>query len=262
MTKLTAIALLTAAALMTIPPHPRRRLLLGPVRGRLPRPVSLAPLAMGLVLVITASPAPGLVGTAAAAMLLWRRRTIRRHREHRREGEAMAAALETIVGELRIGAHPLRAFGTAAGEAPGAVGAALSVITARVGLGADVATGLRAVATESAIPSYWERIAVCWLLASDHGLPMATLMRAAQRDILDRQRFGSRVDAGLAGARATSSILAGLPLLGILLGELIGAHPMRLLLGGGSGGWLLVIGAALIGVGMLWSDRIVNRLAR
>ncbi len=173
----------------------------------------------------------------------------------------MIAALDTVAGELRVGAHPLQAFGTASAESSGAVGSALSTITARVGLGADIATGLQEVVADSAVPCYWERIAICWRLASDHGLAMATLMRTAQRDIVDRQRFSSRVDASLAGARATAAILAGLPLLGIFLGELLGAHPVRFLMGHGTGGWLLVIGAGLLAAGVLWADRIVDRLA-
>jgi tight adherence protein B len=89
---------------------------------------------------------------------------------------------------------------------------------------------------------------------------MAALIRTAQRDIVERQRFAARVEAGLAGARATAVILAALPLLGVLLGELIGAHPVRFLFGGGAGGWLLVAGTALICAGLAWADRITDRL--
>lgn len=89
---------------------------------------------------------------------------------------------------------------------------------------------------------------------------MAALIRTAQRDIVERQRFTARVEAGLAGARATAAILAGLPLLGVFLGELVGAHPVGFLLGGGVGGWLLVVGTTLVCVGLVWADRITDRL--
>ena len=84
----------------------------------------------------------------------------------------------------------------------------------------------------------------------------------AQRDIVERRRFTARVESGLAGARATATILAGLPLLGVLLGQLIGARPLAFLLGGGVGGWLLVIGVVLICLGLTWADRITGRLNR
>lgn len=254
-------ALLLAAALLMLPPHPRRQLLLPSIR-RLPAMwATVGMVVLVLVLAIEASPALAFVGTAAAVLVMSRRRTARRRRRRRQEAEAMTAALETVIGELRVGAHPLRAFGIAAVESSGPVGATLRTITARVGLGADIDTGLRAAGAGSAVPLYWHRIAICWRLASEYGLPMVTLMRAAQRDIADRQRFSGRVDASLAGARATAAILAGLPALGILLGELVGAHPVGFLLGPGAGGWLLILGAGLAAAGVLWSDRIVNRLA-
>lgn len=91
------------------------------------------------------------------------------------------------------------------------------------------------MADHSAVPVYWERMAVCWQLAADHGLAISVLMRAAQRDIVDRQRFADRVEAGSAGARATAAILAGMPMIGVLLGQLVGAHPLRFLFGAGPG---------------------------
>jgi len=55
-------------------------------------------------------------------------------------------------------------------------------------------------------------------------------------------------------------VLAGLPVLGIGLGQLIGADPMGFLLSAGLGGWLLVIGVTLACCGLLWSDRITGRV--
>ncbi len=123
-----------------------------------------------------------------------------------------------------------------------------------------MAAGLRAVAEVSAVPAQWNRLAVCWQLAAEHGLAISVLMRAAQRDIVERQRFTARVEAGLAGARATAVILAALPLVGVLLGQLIGARPVAFLLGGGVGGWLLVAGVVLVCVGLVWADRLTDRM--
>ena len=63
----------------------------------------------------------------------------------------------------------------------------------------------------------------------------------------------------MAGARATAAILASLPLLSVLMGQLIGARPIAFLLGGHAGGWLLVGGLGLVCAGLLWSDRITDR---
>lgn len=254
-------ATLLALAVLVAPNRPRRRIAL-PVRHRRPGRALIA----GLLAVLSAaaavavSPAVLVAGVVAAAAVLGRVRHRRRDRLRLREGRAMAAALELLTGELLVGAHPIAAFAAAASESAGAVGDSLRAVASRAQLGADVAEGIRAAAAVSPVPEYWHRLAVCWQLAAEHGLPMSVLMRTAHRDILDRQRFADRTHAALAGARATAVILAALPLLGVLFGELIGANPLRFLFGGGLGGALLVAGVTFICAGMAWADRIIDRL--
>lgn len=258
MSGIPVAAALLAGSLLIAPPPPRWRLAPNRESGvgmRVPLVVALAAVAAVLL-----PPAVVLSLAVLAATLAARGRRRQRHRRRRRDGETLAAALETLVGELRVGAHPVRAFGVAATESVGATGDSLRAVAARARLGADVSGGLRAVTARSSIPVQWERLAVCWQLATEHGLGMAPLMRAAQHDIIERQRFTARVAADLAGARATAAILAGLPLLGVLLGQLIGAHPLGFLCGGGAGGWLLVTGVVLACTGLLWADRITDRL--
>ena len=89
------------------------------------------------------------------------------------KGRALVAALEVLVGELRVGAHPVRAFEAAAEESTGAVGTALSTVAARARLGADVASGLHAAATRSTLGAEWIRMAVAWQLAADHGMAIS-----------------------------------------------------------------------------------------
>lgn len=196
--------------------------------------------------------AAGVAGGTAA--LRWRHRRAVRQRD--READALQSALEVLVGELRVGAHPVTAFEAAAAETDEPVAGALHAVAARARLGADVAAGLRDTAPTSPLAPHWDRIAVCWQLAQTHGLSIATLMQTAQRDIAERQRYSSRVHAGMAGARATAAVLAGLPVLGIGLGQLIGADPVRFLCGTGAGEWLLLVGVTLSCAGLLWSDRI------
>jgi tight adherence protein B len=64
----------------------------------------------------------------------------------------------------------------------------------------------------------------------------------------------------MTGARTTAAILAGLPVLGVGLGELIGADPVSFLVSTGVGGWLLVIGVTLACAGLVWSDRITAQV--
>ncbi len=133
-----------------------------------------------------------------------RRRRQVRVRRRAAESAALQGALDVLVGELRVGAHPVAAFSVAATEVDGAVAASLRAVAARARLGADVAAGLHSVARSSPVPAHWERLAVCWQLAQDHGLAIATLMQTAQRDIVERGRFSAKVDAGMTGARTTA----------------------------------------------------------
>ena len=113
--------------------------------------------------------------------------------------ESWKPRLDVLVGELRVGAHPAQAFAVAADETAGPVADSCRAVAARARLGADVTAGLRGVAETSALPAQWDRLAVCWQLAAEHGLAMSTLMRAAQRDIVERQRFSGQVMSAMAG---------------------------------------------------------------
>ncbi len=261
MTSIQSAAMLLAAASLTAPCAARRRLPRPDVRtARNPWVNRGAAVLCAAVFAVVAPPAVVVVAAiAAGGLVVWRRRR-RSSARRRSEGQLVAAALEILIGELRVGAHPVRAFTVAAAESAGPVGESLRAVAARARLGADVVAGLRSAAEQSAVPAYWLRLAVFWELAVRHGLPMAVLMRAAHRDIVDRQRFSDRIQAALAGARATAVILAGLPGLGVLLGQLIGADPLRFLFGRGVGGTFLVAGVGLIALGLVWADRIIDRL--
>jgi tight adherence protein B len=252
-----------AAALVVLPAGSRGRLealgLLTQAHCRVPvRP------AAGALAVVSAVALP--IGVVAAGVIVGTTLWVRRRRDNRvkrraAESAALQGALDVLVGELRVGAHPVAAFGVAAAEVDGPVAESLRAVAARARLGADVAAGLHSVADTSSMPAHWERLAVCWQLAQEHGLSIATLMQTAQRDIVARERFSAKVTAGMTGARTTAAVLAGLPLLGVGLGELIGARPLTFLLSNGAGGWLLVAGVTLACGGLLWSDRITAQVS-
>ena len=251
------VAALALALALTVAPPPARHRLRHLTRRRVPTlAIAAVPAAAAaLMLPVTVMLAAGIV---IATMMMRRRRSTAR-RARAAEASSLQGALDVLVGELRVGAHPVAAFDVAAREVDGVVAESLRAVAARARLGADVAAGLRSFAASSRLPAHWERLALFWQLAQNHGLAVATLMRAAHRDVVERERFSARVDAGMAGARATAAVLAGLPVLGIGLGQLIGADPVEFLVSGGAGGWLLVAGVTLACSGLVWSDRITGR---
>ncbi len=258
---MTVAALALALASMLAPGGSRHRL-------RPPRPalrrvwVRVVSIAGAVAVAVMAPLSVTLAGAVVATTVGMRRRGSRERDGRAHEAAALQGALSILVGELRVGAHPVVAFEAAAAEVDGAVAASLRAVAARARLGADVAAGLRSVAEHSALSGHWERLAVCWHLAQTEGLAIVALVKAAQRDIVERERFAAQVVAGMAGARATAAILAGLPVLGVGLGHLIGAEPLQFLLSGGVGGWLLVIGVTLACAGLWWSERLTNRVLR
>jgi tight adherence protein B len=262
MTAPVAAALALSASVLVLPSSPRRRLARDRGCARSPARaaawLAVCAGAAGAVLLPLTTVLAAVVFVATAGLRYRRRRRSRRAMAESRELET---AIDVLVGELRVGAHPAQAFAVAADEGAGAVAHSCRAVAARARLGADVTAGLRGVAETSALPAQWDRLAVCWQLASQHGLAMSALMRAAQRDIVERQRFSGQVTSAMAGARATAAILAGLPVLSVVLGQLIGADPVAFLLAGHAGGWLLVVGMTLICSGLLWSDRITDRAA-
>ncbi|GAB2936221.1 hypothetical protein GCM10027047_36060 [Rhodococcus aerolatus] len=256
-----------AAALLVLPPGPARRrartlAVGGPAVRRVRRPVgALGAAAAGFtvgVLLGGVLPGAALALAAATAQRRWRaRRTARRDAA---EVGALVAGLEVVVAELRVGAHPATACATAAEEVDEPVRTVLAEAAARCRLGGSAAEGL--TTGPGALAAELERVAAAWRVADERGVALAELLDAVRVDVAGRVAFRSRADAGLAGPRATAAVLAALPLLGIGLGEAVGAAPVGLLLGTPTGGVLLLVGTALACAGLAWTARITAVVAR
>jgi tight adherence protein B len=90
-------------------------------------------------------------------------------------------------------------------------------------------------------------------------LPLADVLDAVGRDVTSRVRFAQRVRARMAGPRASGTVLAVLPVLGVLLGSGMGADPVRVLCTGSFGQLLLAVGTTLICAGLLWVTKLTSR---
>ncbi|GAA2056976.1 type II secretion system F family protein [Williamsia deligens] len=219
---------------------------------------------LGSLLVVGVS--AGIAAGVATSAVVRRRRSRRADRARDRELDAVLDAVTVIVAELSVGAHPALACRQAAEDVnrrtpDDRVDSVADVVTGMAGraeLGGDVAAGLDAV--DGAASQTWSRIAVAWRTADHHGLPMADLLQSVREDLVARRRFAERTRAALAGARATAIVLAGLPVLGIGLGQAMGAGPVAILLGGGLGGILLVVGVVLVVTGLWWTERITAKV--
>ena len=206
----------------------------------------------------------GLGGGLAAAMLAGtasaRWSAGRGHRTAAAAATGLSDALGVLVTELRAGAHPAGAVQAAADthtDSSPEVALALAGVAAAARLGGDVPVVLRSVGPGHLRP-WLDRLAQAWTLADRYGIALAELLDAVRCDTEHRVRFAAEVQARLAGPRASAAVLAGLPLLGLALGQAVGAAPWRVLSGTPVGQLLLVIGTGLVCGGVLWSDRLVS----
>jgi tight adherence protein B len=255
-----------AVALVCAPgPGARRRVLaLWPApRGRrlrrLPAPAVATGLVGALAGVLVAGPAGALVGAVVAVLVRRRRAARSAAADADATAGELAAALRRMTDELRAGAHPTSALEGTVGDGPRARAVlAEAAVAARLGDGVPAAL-MRGAEQRPNAAADLRRVARAWRLAERHGIPLAETLSTAAADMTWRLQYARRVRAQLAGPRATAAVLTALPVLGIALGELLGAEPVAVLRGGVLGQVLLVLGMGLTAAGHAWSEHILRR---
>ncbi|MBM7168472.1 hypothetical protein JQK87_08605 [Streptomyces sp. G44] len=227
----------------------------------------------------------GAVGVPVAARAL-RARDARRERERR--GDAVIALCGALAGEVRAGRQPGEALrvvlgeggsvsgggaavtGSSRAEGPGAVarrgvsgavgepgGAGPSGVLAAARFGGDVPGALVEAAREPGAEGLLG-LAACWRVAVDRGAGLAAGLERLEGALRVERDQRADLRAQLAGARSTAVMLAGLPVLGLLMGSALGADPLRVLLHTGAGLGCLAVGGVLEGAGVWWALRIVR----
>ncbi|MEJ2886463.1 type II secretion system F family protein [Actinomycetospora aeridis] len=272
---MSASLLLLAAALVCWPAPTARARLARPRVSRSSSPRRAADLTVllrrrGVLLPAAALLGLGVAGPGGALAALVLAATLHRHRTAARAGRdrdaataGLAEALSSFAAEIRAGAPPAAAASSAGADAHPVAARVMTLLGATAHLGGDVPAALRAARTrEPAVAAHLERLAGAWSLADRHGIALAGPAGAVAHDLRARTRMAGGLRARLAGPRATAAVLGGLPVLGVLLGEGIGARPWAVLTGGAVGQVLLVVGVALVCAGLAWTERIVAGVAR
>ncbi|MEU6373341.1 type II secretion system F family protein [Streptomyces sp. NPDC046909] len=214
-------------------------------------------LAAGLALaVLGASVLPLVVGAAGVPLV----RRVRVAREARRaregRGDAVIGLCGLLAGEVRAGRQPGEALLCAARDCDG-LGEAQSAVLAAARFGGDVPGALTGAARQPGADGL-RGLAACWRVAVDQGAGLAAGLDRLEAALRAERDQRADLRAQLAGARSTAVMLAGLPVLGLLLGTALGSDPLHVLLHTGPGLGCLVIGGVLEGLGMWWAVRIVR----
>ncbi|MFJ7075723.1 type II secretion system F family protein [Streptomyces sp. NPDC098781] len=225
------------------------------LRGRM-RAEWWAPV-VGLVLAVLGSSVLPVVAGAAGVPLLRRVRLAREARRAReRHGDAVIGLCAGLAGEVRAGRQPGEALLRAARDS-GGLGEAQSAVLAAARFGGDVPGALTSAARQPGAEGL-SGLAACWRVAVDQGAGLAAGLDRLEGALRAERDQRADLRAQLAGARSTVAMLAGLPVLGLLLGAAMGADPLHVLLHTGAGIGCLVVGGVLEGVGMWWATRIVR----
>ncbi|MEU7003707.1 type II secretion system F family protein [Nonomuraea sp. NPDC046570] len=155
----------------------------------------------------------------------------------RTAGEALARAVDAVDFPDAEAMRPLLAAARDGGDVVAALVAASSV---------PGGEGLR-------------RLAACWDVSVTVGAGLAALVDRVGASLRTAQAHRQDISAQLAGPRATARMLAGLPVLGLVLGGAMGMRPLDFLFGSLPGAACLVTGVGLNACGLWWTHRMAGR---
>lgn len=250
-----AVLLLAAAALLWPGRHPVVQRLRADPPGAVLRPPPPAVLAAATALVCALVTTPVVAGLAAAGA--WAVLRARRRRAAERDAQAQVTALAEALGVL---AAELRA-GRTLGDAAGTAVAGCPHPRAAEALRPALVGGPAPPAVTAPAASAVARIATARAVSVRTGCSLAAAVGAAEDDLRARARTREELAVALAGPRASARVLAGLPVLGLLMGAGIGADPWTVLTTTPVGTALLVAGCALEAAGLTWTRRLTERAA-
>jgi tight adherence protein B len=179
---------------------------------------------------------------------------------HRATARAESAALRgRVIEACAVLAADLRAGRPAADALDAAAGVcaelAPAVVAAR--LGGDVAATLHQGADRPGGAGL-RALAAAWRVADRSGAALAGVAERVADALRADEVVQRQVAAGLASARATARVMAGLPVLGLALGHAVGARPVAFLTGGPPGWLCLALGLALAIGGLTWVERLAD----
>jgi tight adherence protein B len=203
------------------------------------------------------------VGSGAACAVVF---VVDHHRRARQLQQTHAGVVDVcraMAAELRAGRPVPAAFGAAARAGPPALVALLqpAVGVARRGDGAELADAVAVMAASPGCAGL-SRVVACWRVAATSGAALAPAIDRVADALQDDIDLRRDITSTLAGPRATAHLLAGLPVVGLLLGTAIGADPVGFLFGSGPGIGCLLAAVVLDTAGLAWARRISRRVTR
>jgi tight adherence protein B len=176
-----------------------------------------------------------------------------RRRSARRTRAAVARACIVLASYLRVGQVPSAALAIAAADCE-----VLRDGHHAHSLGADVVHVWRQQARRAGYGGLLD-LARAWQVSMDTGAPMSSTLDQVAASLSADQELVRVVNSELATARATSKVMAALPVCGVGIGYLLGGDPARWLLADPAGWACLLSGVLLACAGVLWIEALARR---
>lgn len=217
--------------------------------------------------------------TASAAWLLWPKGADRLRAfvgPHRRAGTAprtrhggepvsVADLMDELASMLRAGASSAESFAQLAAVHAGDGQAQFThAVAGRIALGD---TPPQAIRSSISVLTADDRraasgLAAGWQLAAECGVPLSDVLRRHAGSVRADADAGRAREAAMAGPRATVTVLTWLPIGGIGLGMILGAHPLAAFTGSPAGWACLIAGVSLLLLGRRWMAMLMARAGR
>lgn len=170
--------------------------------------------------------------------------------------DGVLESCEALAADLGAGQGPGTALHEASRVWPG-----LARVADVFDLGGDVPGALRSAAAAPGADGL-RLLAAAWTVSERTGAGLAGGARSAAERVRRRHDLHRVVAGELASARATARLMAGLPLLVLLMGSGAGGDPWRFLLFTSAGLGCLALGAACAGAGLWWLEVIARSVDR
>ena len=161
-------------------------------------------------------------------------------------------ALSALVAELHVGTPARDALARAVAGIPDVCPRTLAAARC----GGDVVVGIREDARS--VPAL-RGLAAVWQVGEESGAGLARATAALVHGLRESEETRRTLESQMAGPRASARMLSLLPVIGLLMGMLLGGNPLEWLLGSTPGRMCLVGGVALNVAGVAWMSRIAVR---
>ncbi len=177
----------------------------------------------------------------------------------------LAVVVTEVASRLRTGATPEAAWATTVGrllgpaEVVGGVGAVPpdGVVGADDGVPPALARLAAHCSADPATATAIGTVVAASRLTHTLGSPLAEVLDRCAVTVTEAEQARDARRVALAGPRSTARILAGLPLLGLVLGAGLGADPLGSATDGGWGTASVLAGLLLLVAGRRWTSALV-----